>query len=182
MRYCRSKTGYATKARLLTMSSAAALIAASVTIASPARADDAVIQRWIDTEFQPSTLSKADQLKELQWFEKAAQPFKGMEINVVSETITTHEYESKTLAKAFTEITGIKIKHDLIQEGDVVEKIQTQMQSGRNIYDGWITDSDLIGTHFRYNQTVPLSDWKAGEGKDVTLPTLAVDDCLGKSF
>ncbi|MDB5517181.1 MAG: putative periplasmic binding transporter protein probable sugar binding precursor, partial [Tardiphaga sp.] len=31
------------------------------------------------------------QLKELQWYENAAQPFKGMEINVVSETITTHE-------------------------------------------------------------------------------------------
>ena len=42
----------------------------------------------------------------------------------------------KTLAKAFNEITGIKVKHDLIQEGDVVEKIQTQMQSGKNIYDG----------------------------------------------
>ena len=50
-------------------------------------------QKWIDSEFQPSTLSKADQLKELQWFEKAAAPFKGMEINIVSETITTHEYE-----------------------------------------------------------------------------------------
>ena len=37
---------------------------------------------------------------------------------------------SKVLAKAFTEITGIKVTHDLIQEGDVVEKIQTQMQSG----------------------------------------------------
>ena len=45
------------------------------------------------------------------------------------------------LAKAFTEITGIKVKHDVIQEGDVVEKIQTQMQSGKNIYDGWINDS-----------------------------------------
>ena len=51
------------------------------------------------------------------------------EINVVSETITTHEYESKTLAKAFSEITGIKVTHDLIQEGDVVEKLQTSMQS-----------------------------------------------------
>ena len=93
-----------------------------------------------------------------------------MEINVVSETITTHEYESKTLAKAFTEITGIKVKHDLIQEGDVVEKLQTQMQSGKNIYDGWINDSDLIGTHFRYSQAVDLTDWMAGEGKDVTNP------------
>ena len=102
--------------------------------------------------------------------QKAAKPFKGMEINVVSETITTHEYEAKTMAKAFTEITGIKVKHDLIQEGDVVEKIQTQMQSGKNIYDAWINDSDLIGTHFRYGQAVPLSDWMTGEGKDVTNP------------
>ena len=135
------------KNSFLTMTSTAVLIAASVAMAAPALADDATNQRWIDSEFQPSTLSKADQLKELQWFEKAAEPFKGMEINIVSETITTHEYESRTLAKAFTEITGIKVKHDLIQEGDVVEKLQTQMQSGKNVYDGWINDSDLIGTH-----------------------------------
>ncbi|MFX6743474.1 hypothetical protein ABTH23_20485, partial [Acinetobacter baumannii] len=77
------------------------------------------------------------------------------DFNVVSETITTHEYEANTLAKAFTEITGIRIKHDVIQEGDVVEKIQTQMQSGRNVYDAWVNDSDLIGTHFRYQQAVP---------------------------
>src|SRR6202008_853861 len=84
--------------------------------------------------------------------------------------------------KAFSEITGIKLKHDLIQEGDVVEKLQTQMQSGKNVYDGWINDSDLIGTHFRYNQTVVLSDYMTGEGKDVTLPTLDVNDFIGKSF
>ena len=91
----------------------------------PALADDAAIKKWIDTEFQPSTLSKDDQTKELQWFAKAAEPYKGMEINVVSETLTVHKYESEVLAKAFEEITGIKIKHDIIQEGDVVEKIQT---------------------------------------------------------
>src|SRR5436189_5838073 len=168
MRYIGSRTGPVTKGRFLMMSSAVALMAASATITAPARDDDATNQKWIDSEFQPSTLSKADQMKELQWFAKAAEPFKGMDINIVSETITTHEYESKTLAKAFTEITGIKLKHDLIQEGDVVEKLQTQMQSGKNVYDGWINDSDLIGTHFRYGQTVILSDYMAGEGKDVT--------------
>jgi glycerol transport system substrate-binding protein len=139
-------------------------------------------RRWVETEFQPSTLSKEEQIKEMEWFVNAAKPFQGMEINVVSETITTHEYEARTLAKAFTEITGIKVNHDLIQEGDVVEKIQTQMQSGRNIYDAWINDSDLIGTHFRYQQVVPLSDWMTGEGKDVTLPTLDVEDFIGRSF
>ncbi|MBL0403226.1 carbohydrate ABC transporter substrate-binding protein [Microvirga aerilata] len=139
-------------------------------------------RRWIDSEFQPSTLSKEEQLKEMEWFVNAAKPFAGQEINVVSETITTHEYEARTLAKAFSEITGIKLTHDLIQEGDVVEKIQTQMQSGRNIYDAWVNDSDLIGTHFRYKQAVALDDWMAGEGKDVTSPTLDINDFIGKSF
>jgi glycerol transport system substrate-binding protein len=138
--------------------------------------------KWIDNEFQPSTLSKSEQMKEMEWFIKAAAPFKGMEINVVSETITTHEYESKTLARAFTEITGIKINHDLIGEGDVIEKLQTQMQSNKNIYDAYINDSDLIGTHFRYKQVVPLTDWMNGEGKAVTNPMLDVDDFIGKSF
>lgn len=162
---------------LATVSAAALIIAAG-----PALADVEAAKRWIDAEFQPSTLSKEEQLKELEWFIEAAKPFRGMEINVVSETITTHEYQSKVLAKAFSEITGIKLRHDLIQEGDVVEKIQTQMQSGNNIYDAWINDSDLIGTHFRYQQAVPLSDWMAGEGKDVTLPTLDLDDFIGRSF
>jgi glycerol transport system substrate-binding protein len=162
---------------LLTTSTAALAMAATPTFAGM---DEA--RRYIDSEFQPSTLSKEDQVKEMEWFVNAAKPFAGMEISVVSETITTHEYESRTLARAFSEITGIKVKHDVIQEGDVVEKIQTQMQSGRNVYDGWINDSDLIGTHGRYNQTVNLTDWMVGEGKDVTLPTLDVNDFIGKSF
>ena len=94
----------------------------------------------------------------------------------------THSYESETLTKAFEEITGIKVTHDLIQEGDVIEKLQTQMQSGENIYDAYINDSDLIGTHSRYNQVRNLTDWMAGEGADVTLPTLDVDDFIGKDF
>ncbi len=167
-------------ARAIVLGSMALLMLAGA--ASPALADVAAAKKWIDQEFQPSTLTKDQQLKEMEWFINAAKPFKGMEIKVVSETIPTHEYESKTLAKAFTEITGIKITHDLIQEGDVIEKLQTQWQSGKNIYDAYINDSDLIGTHWRYPYVVPLSDFMKGEGKDVTLPTLDVDDFIGKSF
>ena len=101
---------------------------------------------------RPSVAFPAKSRKEMQWFIEAAEPFKGMDINVVSETITTHEYESKVLAKAFSEITGINVTHDLIGEGDVIEKLQTQMQSGENIYDAYVNDSDLIGTHWRYQQ------------------------------
>ena len=161
-----------------------ALIAgvSAMALAAPARADMAAAKKWVDSEFQPSTLSKEEQLKEMEFFINAAKPFAGMEIKVVSETLDTHVYESQTLAKAFSEITGIKLTHDYIQEGDLVEKIQTEMQTGRPIYDMYVNDSDLIGTHFRYGVTVPLSDFMAGEGKDVTLPTLDVKDFIGTSF
>jgi glycerol transport system substrate-binding protein len=139
-------------------------------------------QKWVAGEFTPSTLSKDQQLAEMDWFTKAAAPYRGMEINVVSETITTHEYESQKLAKAFTDITGIKVKHDLIQEGDVIEKLQTQIQGNQNIYDAYVNDSDLIGTHFRGNYVFPLSDYMAGEGKAVTSPTLDLNDFIGTSF
>ena len=139
-------------------------------------------KRWIEQEFQPSTLTKEQQLKEMEWFVNAAKPFKGMEVNVLSETIPTHEYESKTLTKAFEEITGIKVNHQLLGEGEVVQAVQTQMQTNRNLYDAYINDSDLIGTHSRLQSAVNLTDWMKGEGKDVTLPTLDVDDFIGKSF
>ncbi|EFK05626.1 conserved hypothetical protein, partial [delta proteobacterium NaphS2] len=69
-------------------------------------------KKWVDDEFQPSTLTKDQQMKEMEWFIKASAPFKGMEIKVVSKTIATHEYEAKVLAKAFEEITGIKVAFD----------------------------------------------------------------------
>lgn len=153
--------------------------------AAPASDDAALLaaaEKWVNEEFQPSTLSKEEQMEEMKWFIQASAPYRGMSINVVSETIATHEYEANVLAKAFSEITGINLTHDLIQEGDVIEKLQTQFQSGQNIYDAYVNDSDLIGTHFRYGFVVPLSDYMAGEGKDVTLPTLDVDDFIGKSF
>ncbi len=139
-------------------------------------------KRWAQEEFQPSTLSESEQLAELAWFTAAAAPLRGLAINVVSETLTTHEYESETLTQAFYEITGIRVTHDLIQEGDVIEKLQTQMQSGENVYDAYVNDSDLIGTHARYGYVVPLSDFMAGEGAAFTSPTLDLDDFIGLSF
>ena len=55
-------------------------------------------EKWVNDEFQPSTLSKSDQMKEMEWFMNAAAPFKGMEINVLSEGIPTHTYESTVLS------------------------------------------------------------------------------------
>ena len=112
-------------------------VAVTLSLLIPSAFADAVSD-WAKGEFSLSTLSEKDRVKELKWFQKAAKPFKGMEINVLSETIPTHTYESKTLTKAFEEITGIKVNHQLLGEGEVVQAVQTQMQTGRNLYDACI--------------------------------------------
>ncbi len=159
----------------------AAAFALAIT-AGPSFADVEAAKKWIDAEFQPSTLSKDDQLKEMEWFIKAAEPYKGMEINVLSEGIPTHDYESKVLTKAFEEITGIKVNHQILGEGEVVQAVQTQMQTNRNLYDAYVNDSDLIGTHSRLQQAVNLTDFMAGAGKDVTNPGLDLNDFMGIKF
>lgn len=113
------------------LKSSTAVVLALGLVGGPAFADMDAAKSFLDSEIGDiSTLSRADQETEMQFFVDAATPYKGMEIKVVSETIATHEYESTVLAPAFEAITGIKVTHDLIGEGDVVEKLQTQMQSG----------------------------------------------------
>jgi len=148
-------------------------------------ADGAAAARWIDQEFQPSTLTRTQQVSEMKWFIAAAEQLKHQgirEIRVVSESIDTHAYESKTLSKAFAEITGIAVRHDVISEGELVDKLYAAIKSGKPDYDGWISDSDLIGTHYRYGAVVPLSDYMQGAGKELTNPGLDLADFIGIRF
>jgi glycerol transport system substrate-binding protein len=56
------------------------LVAAAVSllVASASRADMEAAKRWVDKDFQPSALTKEQQMKEMEWFFNAAKPFKGM--------------------------------------------------------------------------------------------------------
>jgi len=141
----------------------------------------ASIDDWIE-QFQPSALSREEQRAELEWFAKAAAPYKGMEIKSVAEGIKTHQWESDVLAKAFYDITGIKVTHDIIGEGEIVDRIQRQIQTSRKLYDIYVNDADLIGTHLRLDSALNLSEFIKGEGKAVTNPMLDLDDFLNLEF
>jgi glycerol transport system substrate-binding protein len=163
----------------------AAVSSAAIITATPSYAQQVdAAQKWIDSEFQPSTLSKDEQMAEMEWFIKAAAPYKGMTLSTISEILSIHAYESKTLTKAFGEITGITVNHQLLDEGLLVDKIELEIQSGKPIYDFWMNDSDFIGTHPRYNDIVggSLTDFMANDGKDVTNPSLDLNDFIGLSF
>lgn len=166
----------------LRFKSTTAVVLALGMISTPVFADMDAAKAFLDETIKRSVLTRAEQEAEMQWFVDASKPFAGMEIKIASEGIDTHVYETEVLSPAFFAITGIKVSHDLIGEGPVVEKLQTQMQSGENIYDAYINDSDLIGTHWRYQQARNLTEWMAGEAADVTNPGMDLDDFIGLQF
>lgn len=161
---------------------AASFMLASGTLLADDHDARAIAERLVDEHFQNSTLSREEQIEELLWFAQAAEPFRGMDIQTVAEGLTTHVYESEVLAPAFRELTGINITHNIIGEGDLVDTMQNQMQSGNSIYDGYINDSDAIGTHIRYGTTINLTEAMENEWADLTLPTLDLDDFIGLQY
>ncbi|MCP4352929.1 MAG: carbohydrate ABC transporter substrate-binding protein [Desulfobacterales bacterium] len=138
-------------------------------------------EKWAG-EFEPSALSAEERLAELKWFSKASEPFRGKKIKSAAEHIKTHYWERDVLAKAFEEITGIHVEHEIIGEGSVVRKITEQMMTGRVICDIYVNDADLVGTHLRLNKVVDLGDYMKKEGISYTNPNLAVDDFLNPEF
>ena len=141
----------------------------------------AAIDKWIE-EFQPSAINRGEQRKELEWFARVSAPYKGLEIKSVAEGIKTHQWESNVLAKAFYEITGIKVTHDIIGEGEIVDRVQRQIQTNRKLYDIYVNDADLIGTHLRLNSALNFSKYMEGPGKKITNPMLDLDDFLNLEF
>jgi glycerol transport system substrate-binding protein len=133
-------------------------------------------------EFQPSVLTLKEQIDELMWFANNAEQLRGTEVSSVAETIKTHTWESETLAPAFSEITGIDVSHNIIGEGSLVEKLQTQLASGTSVYDIYVNDADLIGMHVRLQSAVNLTDYMNGEGSEFTNPTLDLDDWMNAEF
>ena len=139
------------------------------------------IDKWIE-EFHPSAINRDEQRMELEWFAKVAAPYRGLEIKSVAEGIKTHQWESEVLTKAFYEITGIKVTHDIIGEGEIVDRIQRQIQTNRKLYDIYVNDADLVGTHLRLNSALNFSEYMKGLGKKITNPMLDLDDFLNLEF
>lgn len=138
---------------------------------------DPEVVRWGGL-FEPSVSSFDIRCRELQWFRDTAEPFRGISIKSVGEDIETSFWESQYLARAFEEITGIHVIHDVIGEGDVVDRLMEQTEQGKQLYDIYVTDADLIGTHLRSRNIVVLSDYMEGEGKTYTNPDLDLPDFL----
>jgi glycerol transport system substrate-binding protein len=143
---------------------------------------DEELLKSIAAQFPNSVLSEEEKIKELEWFARTSAPFKGMTISSVGEPIPTIIWENEVLAPLFEKLTGIKVMSDAIDEGMVVETFYRQIASKQHIYDIYINDTDLLGTHMRKQSCVNLTEFMANEGKDFTNPYQDFDDYLNLEF
>ena len=61
---------------------AVAFAAAALALGQAAWAGEAEAKKWIDSEFQPSTLSKEQQTAEMKWFIEAAKKLQRPSVNL----------------------------------------------------------------------------------------------------
>jgi len=143
--------------------------------------NEAAIERWA-TFFSPSAIEKEQKIKELRWFAQTAQQYQGLQIRSVAEEIKTHHWENEVLSRAFEEITGIEVEHKIIGEGQIVRKMMDQLMTGRLLFDIYVNDADLIGTHLRLKKVVNLTQYMKNDGDKYTNPDLDLADFLNLEF
>ncbi|KPA12554.1 ABC transporter substrate-binding protein [Candidatus Magnetomorum sp. HK-1] len=148
-------------------------------------ANSKTLEEWAKS-FEPSALTYEERVQELKWFQEVgkelAKKLKGKTIRSAAEHIKTHYYERDVLSEMFFDITGIKVSHNIIGEGNVVKEIMTQLRTGRVIEHIYVNDADLIGTHLRYQGVVNLTEYMKGEGKKYTNPYIDLNDWLNLEF
>ena len=71
----------------------------------------------------PLAIDKKQKIKELSCFAQTAKQYQGLHIRSVAQEIKTHHWENEVLSRAFEEITGIKVEHKIIGEGQIVRKM-----------------------------------------------------------
>jgi len=143
--------------------------------------DAGPVGKWIEV-FQPSVFSREERLNELNWYRSVSEKLRGIKIRSCAENIETHYWESRVLAKAFKEITGISVNHEIIGEGDVVDRIMEQIEKNKYNYDVYVNDADMVGTHLRTKGIVNLTEFMKKEGSRYTNPYLDLNDFLNLEF
>lgn len=142
-----------------------------------AKSTEASIAKWVEI-LQPCVLDEKSRREELSWFASASKGLRGTTVLSVAENIETHYWESRVLSRAFENITGIKVIHKIIPEGNLVPLLVEQIEQGKHHFDIYVNDADLIGYHLRTKGVVNLTEYINGEGGEYTNPMLDISDFL----
>lgn len=108
-------------------------------------------------------------------YKSAAQPYAGTTIRVLDE-ITPLQENMKKLVPQFIAETGIKVEYELLGHGDVINKGQADMFSGRGYYDAVMLHSLQMGPLLAARVLEPIDAFVTS--KALTNPALDLADLI----
>lgn len=112
-------------------------------------------------------------------YEEAAQPYQGIQINILDE-ITPLQETFSTLIPEFEELTGITVNYQLLNHFEVINRGQADMLSGRGEYDAVMNHSFQLGLLLDAGVLRPLDDLVANTA--LTNPELDIEDLIDPAF
>ncbi|WP_286715509.1 extracellular solute-binding protein [Marinobacter sp. tcs-11] len=115
-------------------------------------------------------------LQAQQWsYAEAAKPYAGTTIRVLDE-ITPLQETMRRLVPEFVEETGIQVEYELLSHGDVINRGQADLFSGRGHYDAIMLHGLQLGPLLAARVLQPIDGLKTNS--TLTNPDLGLDDLI----
>lgn len=123
-----------------------------------------------------ATLLLSSTVQAAEWsYAEAAKPYAGATIRVLDE-ITPLQETMRKLVPEFTKETGIKVEYELLGHGDVINRGQADLFSGRGHYDAVMMHGLQLGPVLKANVLKPINEML--ENPALTNPNLDQSDLI----
>jgi glycerol transport system substrate-binding protein len=122
-----------------------------------------------------TVLTKAELIKELEWFAMAAAPYRGQEIRACYEAVPLTMWEDENLTPMFQEITGIKVNIEGIAGDETMRKMRLEAETKVGAYDLVNIDQDMVGFFTYIGGATDLTELME-KNKQLNSPFLDLND------
>jgi len=135
----------------------------------------AVAQEIADLIGSDTVLSRDQMIEELEWFAKAAAPYRGQTIRAAYEAVPLTMWEAENLGPLFTKLTGIKADIEGIAGDETMRKMRMEAETKQGAYDTINIDQDMVGFFTFVGGAADLTDLM-DEHPELNGPYLDLDD------
>lgn len=109
-----------------------------------------------------------------EWWQKAAEPYKGVVIRGISESTPPSKAMVEVAAPEFEKLTGIKVEFEVTSWDEMYNKSIQDLQSGAGIYDFIYVEQDIIYAYLAQKWLTNLNPFIANA--NITNPDFDLED------
>ncbi|MDI3531484.1 MAG: multiple sugar transport system substrate-binding protein [Candidatus Atribacteria bacterium] len=109
-----------------------------------------------------------------EWWQKAAEPYKGVVIKGISESTPPSKTMVEVAAPEFEKLTGIKVQFEVTSWDEMYNKSIQDLQSGAGIYDFIYVEQDIIYAYLDQGWLTNLTPFI--QNSAITEPNFDLDD------